>query len=113
MNIPKKGLCIVISELDVADIVKGLKGEVPLFGGGIFQDLYVIADCIRVGKKIQAIKEVRAQTGWGLKEAKEFMDNWYPMGLGSSDMAVLNAMADKFLRHHMPKDFLNDEDMSL
>jgi ribosomal protein L7/L12 len=29
---------------------------------------------LRVGRRIGAIKEVRAYTGWGLKEAKQYVD---------------------------------------
>ena len=32
-------------------------------------------DLLAQGKKIQAIKLVRAQTGWGLKQAKDFVDS--------------------------------------
>lgn len=111
MNIPNKGLCIVISELDAGEIIRGLKGEVPFFGGGIFNDVYVIADAIRDKKKIQAIKEVRAQTGWGLKEAKHFIDKYVPMGV--RDDFGYHAAADRFISDHVPKDFIKDEDFAL
>ena len=33
-----------------------------------------VMDCIRADEKIRGIKEVRAMTGWGLKEAKDAVE---------------------------------------
>jgi hypothetical protein len=111
MHIPNKGLCIVISELDVKEIIQGLKGEVPFFGGGVFNDVYRIADEMRNGQKIPAIKEIRTQTGWGLKEAKQFCDKYMPMGAGNN--FNYHAAADRFIKDHIPEDFLKDGDFDV
>ncbi len=112
MKIPNRGLCIVISELDAKEIIKGLGGECPDFGGGIFKDIYIIADFIREGKKIPAIKEIRSQTGWGLKDAKVYCDRFIPMG-GNYESENYNVYADKFIRYHMPPDFIKDQEFEL
>lgn len=36
----------------------------------------VIENHLQVNMKINAIKELRTATGWGLKEAKDCIDNW-------------------------------------
>jgi hypothetical protein len=108
MRIPGKGLCIVISELDVQSLIGD---NITTLGGGIFSDVYSIAELIRTEKKIGAIKEIRVQTGWGLKESKEFIDKYIPMGYPIN--FNFNAAADRFVIDYSPKDFLNDEDMKL
>ncbi|KAB8144671.1 hypothetical protein F8S13_05385 [Chloroflexia bacterium SDU3-3] len=37
-------------------------------------------DALAQGNKIQAIKHVRDTTGWGLKEAKDYVDEWERSG---------------------------------
>ncbi len=36
---------------------------------------FEVRELLAQGKKIQAIKLVRNQTGWGLKQAKDFVDS--------------------------------------
>lgn len=36
----------------------------------------LIHDNIMAGQVIQAIKDLRAETGWGLKESKDFVDEY-------------------------------------
>jgi len=36
---------------------------------------FAARDLLAQGKKIQAVKLVKEQTGWGLKQAKEFVDS--------------------------------------
>lgn len=33
-----------------------------------------ILDCVKNDRKIEAIKTIRVQTGWGLKESKEYLE---------------------------------------
>jgi len=109
MNIPGKGICIVISDINPNEFVFG--GDKPFFGGGIFSDIIKITNHLRNGAKISAIKEVREQTGWGLKEAKEYIDKYTPMGFQHNDNTnMINSQsADNFMKDHMPKDFIGDE----
>ena len=110
MNIPGKGICIVISGVSPNDFVFG--GDKPIYGGGVFKDIHIIADCIRNGKKIAAIKEIRTQTGWGLKEAKEYCDRYTSNGYNQSEEMRI-ACADHFIREHMPRDTFDVDDFKL
>ena len=105
-NHPTKGICILISEIHQSDFV----GKIPSLGHG-FTDIAIIADEIRRGRKIGAIKEVRAQSGWGLKEAKYYIDNYIPMGYGHDD--EFGEIADRFIKDHLPKDFIKIDDFRL
>lgn len=107
MNIPGKGICIIISEINPNDFVYG--EGISFYNGGVFKDIFKIADEIRRGKKIAAIKECREQTGWGLKEAKKYMDKYIFYGVTNND----NDSADKFIQDHMPKDFLENDEFKL
>jgi hypothetical protein len=71
-----------------------------------------IAFEIRCGRKIGAIKQVRHQTGWGLKEAKQYIDK-YTEGYHGDDSYSCNLYADRFIEAHMPKDFLDGEDFKI
>lgn len=43
-------------------------------------DIDRISQLITSGRKIEAIKEVRLVSGWGLKEAKDLVDQWSAQG---------------------------------
>ena len=103
---PSKGICILISEIAQSDFL----GKIASLGHG-FTDIGIIADEIRKGRKIAAIKEVRAQSGWGLKEAKYYIDNYIPMGYGHDD--DFEEIADRFIKDHLPKDFIKFDDFNL
>lgn len=75
VNIPGKGICILISDINVNEFVR--RGALPNVDI-IFTDVDTICVYIRAGRKIQAIKEMRAQSGWGLKETKEYLDKYLP-----------------------------------
>jgi hypothetical protein len=45
-------------------------------------DYRPVFEAILTGRKIQAIKELRTATGFGLKESKQFVDKVYPMLFG-------------------------------
>jgi ribosomal protein L7/L12 len=111
VNVPGKGICILISDIDVNDFIQGV-GAVKTLGIGnkIFTNINVIADCIRVGKKIAAIKEIRAQTGWGLKEAKEYADRFITHG---RDPIRNNQEAENFIRMHLPDDFIENDEFKI
>lgn len=113
VNIPKKGVCILISDLDLNEFLKAFKMDISFFKNIIFTDVSVIADLIRVGRKIPAIKEVRGQTGWGLRVAKEYIDKYIPHLSNMDDEELANA-GDRFIQDHMPiKDFLENGEMEL
>ena len=122
MNITGKGLCIVISDIKPNEFVFG--GDKPIYDGGVFEDIHTIADCIRSGMKIAAIKEVRSQTGWGLKEAKEYIDRYTnDTGFGNvvynpnrADERVNILCADNFIRAHTPSpptDLLDEDEFKV
>lgn len=110
MDIPGKGICIVISDVNPNDFVFG--GGKVFYGGGVFDNVMIIADEIRAHRKIGAIKEVRNQTGWGLREAKEYIDRYTGHGYGRNTVEA-SRCADRFIRDHMPKDFLKGDDFEL
>jgi len=115
VNVPNKGVCILISEIDVKEFIQGFGGgQYVSFGGGVFKDVYAIAQEIRNRRKIAAIKEIRTQTGWGLKEAKEYCDKYMPNTNGYRDsQEYYDRCADRFIMAHAPKDFLKDGDFEL
>ncbi len=106
------GLCLLISDFNPAQVAAmGVDGDTHIRSNNSpFTDLNEIAECIRYGKKINAIKEVRSQTGWGLKDAKEYMDKY-----SFSEEAQIRE-ADRFIREHsyvMEGDFIDDNEMEL
>jgi hypothetical protein len=120
-NVLNKGLCIVISEIDPKDFHRtyGIRPTYPHMelrpnSNSVFNNIGKIADAIRIGHKIAAIKEIRGQTGWGLKESKEYVDKyiWHPM---ESDRYI--AAAEKFIDDHAPipisEDFIDSNEMVL
>lgn len=110
---PTKGLCILISGIDPSDF----NASIPsLVRGGMFTDIMKIANEIRAGRKIPAIKECRSQTGWGLKEAKEYIDKYLSGYIDDNGMyreEKLESMYKMFLTDHMPKDFIEKDDFEL
>lgn len=110
MTIPGKGICIVISGINPNDFVFG--GRYPFVGAGIFSDVMIIAEEIRRGRKIAAIKEIRSQTGWGLKEAKEYIDR-YVEGWDNQNSYSCNVYAERFLQAHMPDDLLDEDEFKV
>ena len=111
VNIPGKGLCILISGFANIDEIAPSIQKINMFS-----DLNIIADCIRANRKIQAIKEVRSQSGWGLKEAKYYMDNYMPMS--PNEMTHTDEFyareSERFITDHQPKiDFLQSDEFEL
>jgi hypothetical protein len=123
MHITGKGLCVVISGINPNDLVSA-EGK-SAYNTGVFSDIKTIADCLRDGLKIAAIKEVRSQTGWGLKEAKYYIDKYSSEpGFGSMrynpdtdvDITVNHRCAERFVRDHTPippADIFGDDDFKL
>ena len=111
VRVKGRGMCLLISgipftkdgEVDMRDIRQYCKHP--------FTDVSVIAAEIEMKRKIAAIKECRAQTGWGLKEAKEYIDKYYPMGIDYE--FDYEGAADKFVRDHsvIKEAFLKDDEM--
>lgn len=46
-------------------------------------DMRQVTDYVRAGEKVQAIKLVRAVTGFGLKDAKDFVEGDYGLNMSS------------------------------
>jgi len=107
MHIEGKGMCIVISDFNSKDL-NFMKKQT----NGIFSDPIVIADEIRGRRKIGAIKEIRAQTGWGLKESKDYIDKYLPIGHDLRDIE-LNRIADRFINDHTLKDYFEDDEFEI
>jgi len=111
MNIDGKGICIVISDINPSDFASSF--GVPQ-GIGNICDVHSIANEIRNGRRIAAIKELRAQTGWGLREAKDYIDKYSnEPGYGSLANGLANdRCAERFINDHTQKPLENllDED---
>lgn len=113
VNIPGKGICILISDINVNEFIR--RGALPNVDI-IFTDVDTICEYIRAGRKIPAIKEVRAQTGWGLKEAKEYLDKYLPVinhPMGSmqhlrENPSYYEDAAARFHAEHMPQFDIGD-----
>lgn len=120
LNIANRGPCLVISDFTSKDIGRIMDDNQVSIAGTSFTQakVYEIADCIRNGKKIQAIKIVRSETGMGLKEAKEYMDTWYPTNhnfnaLNRNDDIKNISLSKKFILAHLPNDFINSNEMEI
>ena len=113
INHPTKGLCILISNIDINAILKIIdvfpKNNNDIERLNVFSNIEIIASDLRAGRRISAIKEVRKQTGWDLKKAKEYLDNYY-MKYNSDNY---NLAAFKFMQDHMPKNFISKEEFNL
>lgn len=79
----------------------------------VFSDLGIIADKMRAGQKIQAIKEIRQQTHMSLKDAKEYIERYMPMGFYDIKNFDCDKVAGQFVGDHLPKDFLDTDEMKL
>lgn len=112
MNIPNKGICIVISDFsdNALEKLNLLNSNIAL--ASKFNDIATIADCLRHDQKIAAIKEVRFQTGWGLKEAKKYIDKYMPMGVEHSPRAC-QGYAKRFVTDHTEPDFISNDEFNL
>ena len=76
-HLPEKAIDIVVDFVDEESIVKKTKTIVV---GGLHLDIpegvfYEIRALLLKGLKIQAIKMLKAKTGYGLKDAKEAIDD--------------------------------------
>ena len=103
VNVPGRGICILISDIRISDFDTEKIEKMNIFGGGPFSNIQVIYDEIVVGRKISAIKEVRAQTGWGLREAKQFVDSYY------DDPGGRTVGAERFRREYTRQNHLSDD----
>lgn len=106
-------MCILIRDINPITFNMGAL-NVEHIPNSPFRDPYKIANEIRLQRKIGAIKEIRTQTGWGLKESKEYIDQYMPMGtLRDLDY---NIIADKFISYHsgiLEGNFLSDDEMKI
>jgi len=106
-------MCILIRDINPVTLNMGAL-NVEHMVNEPFHDVHIIADEIRNRRKIGAIKKIREQTGWGLKESKEYMDNYIPTGTPEGfDYWIA---ADNFIRKHtyvMEGNFLSDDEMEI
>lgn len=65
---------ILTNNVDYEKICKKLALEYPAIFMMIVNNNDEIISLLRSGKRVQAIKERRIQTGCGLKEAKDYVD---------------------------------------
>lgn len=110
LDIPGKGICILISGISLDDLSRITElSSVNEITKSPFTDAYKIADEIRKSQKIAAIKECRAQTGWDLRQAKEYIDRYMIIGISFQDAA------DKFIDDHTYKNekFLNIDEFKI
>ena len=106
---PEKGLCLLISDFASNDLNRmGLSNMTNT----IIRNPNAIAIEIRNDNKIAAIKELRTQTGWSLKEAKEYMDRYMPQ---PRPFFNPQEVADNFIIDHtvVLNDFLDSKDMQI
>ena len=108
VNIPNRGICILISDIDIQKFIESNVHN--LSNNSIFSAPHLIADELKYQRKIGAIKEVRNQTGWGLREAKIYIDKYLPMGNMSNGFNYDRA-ADRFIKDHTIQDFILSEEM--
>lgn len=114
INVPNKGICILISDIDASQLSQ-LNIDIPTVNI-LFTDVLAIANEIKEGRKIGAIKKVREQTGWGLKESKEYIDKYNVTYNHTSDSSFNNSNEEaslKFISDHTMDDFLEREEMQL
>jgi len=105
VNIPNRGLCILISNIDIQKFIETNR----VSNDTIFSNVDIISNELRNKRKIGAIKEVRDQTGWGLREAKEYIDKYIPMG--GQNLEFYTKAADRFIKDHTMEDFILTEEM--
>lgn len=109
-NHPNKGLCILISELNNTDLLCHMVGDKVNIPERYtyFSNIHAIADELKAGRFISAIKEVRNQTYWGLKEAKDYLEKYRNYGKGFIDYG------ERFIRDHtLPPNLLDNDDFKL
>jgi hypothetical protein len=113
MNLPGKGTCIVISEIDA----NSFRDRTFFVEDSSITNAAKIASELSCGRKIAAIKELRAQTGWGLRRAEYYIDEYIPVyqTVGTHrDMNMKNREAAiRFLKDHTSEDFIKDEDFGM
>ena len=106
LKLQGRGLCIVISDIgSILDRVSDMNKTVL----SPFRDIHKIAEEMR-RSKIYAIKEVRNQTGWGLRESKEYLDKYY---FPANHVGENNNASEQFLKDHLLPDFLDQDEMEI
>lgn len=116
VHVPNKGLCILISDI-TTDLINGTTSG-NLSNLRIVKPLFPYPEKVAIEisgqRKIAAIKETRSQTGWGLKEAKEYIDRYMPVGYRDPDTLDFHAQADKFMADHtIREETFNAEEFKL
>lgn len=115
-NIPGRGLCIVISGFtDINDLIHNTThlGDISLPTNSLITNPEAIALEIRNQRKISAIKELRAQTGWGLKETKSYIDDYYPMNRHDEPESYYRSCAERFMKAHRLPDFIDEKEFEI
>lgn len=121
MRLENKGICIVISDLEISALLTAVEDIPVAKKSSPFSNPNKIAELIVEGKKIHAIKEIRYQTGWGLKDAKSYIDrylgtNYYETARMSEDERKIRdkKAANSFLRDHLSiKNFIETDEFSV
>lgn len=114
VKVKGRGVCILISNINPSCLLSAIQSHTEPYSTSIFKDVISISELIRTGQKIAAIKEVRTQTGWGLKEAKEYIDKYLPMGLTEIRGFDYTNAAESFINANMPTvEYLKEEDMEI
>jgi len=110
INVSGRGVCILISGI-TNDFLKS--GKLPSINL-IFSDIHRIADAIRCGHKIAAIKEIRSQTGWGLRKSKDYIDKYCASDFYAENESIHSDCADKFIAENSPElEFLEEDEMKI
>lgn len=108
-------MCILIRDINATMFNMGALNVDHVSYVDPFTDPYKIADEIRRERKIAAIKEVRKQTGWGLKDAKYYIDRYMPSPIPEG--FDYHVAADRFVSDHIRKPlegvFLSNDEMKI
>jgi hypothetical protein len=93
--------------------IEDLKGSTHGFftRGTLIKDVHAISREIRNGRKIPAIKELRAQTGWDLRTAKNYIDEYMPNFRNSEE--TNNMLANRFIEEHTHTNLIEDDEFKV
>lgn len=113
IKVTGRGMCILISDLNPQALAQGALNVEHIINGP-FHDVHIIADQIANRRKIGAIKKIREQTGWGLKESKEYIDKFIPTGTPEGFDYMI--AAENFIKKHCyvaEGEFVSSDEMEI
>jgi hypothetical protein len=114
IKVTGRGMCILISDLNPQALAQGALNVEHIINGP-FNDVHIIAEEIRMSRKIGAIKKIREQTGWGLRESKDYIDKFVPTGVPPEGFDY-NIAAENFIRQHCfvaEGEFVSSDEMEI